>query len=139
MHKAELIDAVITTTSLPRAEVDAVCSALLECIMGSTAAGEKVTVAGFGTFEARTRAARQGRNPATGEPLQIAATRAVGFKAGTAFKQLVAGAPVSTKPAATKSTKLPTAVTTSGSRPQPSLQLTQPPKVGRRPAGSESH
>lgn len=120
MHKAELIDAVITATALPRAEVDTVCTALLDCIMRSVAAGEKITVAGFGTFEARSRAARQGRNPATGEPLQIAATTAVGFKVGTAFKQLVAAPPNSTKPAAaSKATKSPALATRGHQSAQP--------------------
>jgi len=76
---------------------------VLEQIVGATAAGEKVTLLGFGTFEARERAAREGRNPATGQALQIAATRGVGFKVGTAYKQqIAAAAPAAKKNAAVR-------------------------------------
>ncbi len=92
MNRGELVAAVTEATLLPRAQVEATLSAVLEQIVGATAAGEKVTLLGFGTFEARDRAAREGRNPATGQVLQIAATRSVGFKVGTAYKQQVAAA-----------------------------------------------
>lgn len=92
MHRGELVAAAAEVTSLPRAQVEATLSAVLEQIVGATAAREKVTLLGFGTFEARDRAAREGRNPATGQALQIAATRGVGFKVGTAYKQRVAAA-----------------------------------------------
>jgi len=82
MNRGELVAAVTEATSLPRAQVDATLSAVLEQIVGATAAGEKVTLLGFGTFEARERAAREGRNPGTGQVLQIGATRSVGFKVG---------------------------------------------------------
>jgi len=91
MNRSELVNAVAEKTDTPRTQVEAVLAATLDQIMAATATGEKVILAGFGTFEARDRAAREGRNPATGEPLQIAASRGVGFKAGTAFKQHVAG------------------------------------------------
>ena len=65
-------------------------TAVLEQIMVATAAGEKVVLAGFGTFEARDRAAREGRNPATGEALHIDASRGVGFKPAAGFKAQVA-------------------------------------------------
>jgi DNA-binding protein HU-beta len=55
------------------------------------AAGDRVTLPGFGTFEPRSRAARSGRNPQTGEVMQIAASKAPAFKPATAFKQAVAG------------------------------------------------
>ena len=90
MNRGELVSAVAEVTSLPRAQVETTVGAVLEQIMAATGAGEKVTLVGFGTFEARARAAREGRNPATGESLQIAATRGVGFKAGSTFKQKVA-------------------------------------------------
>ena len=90
MNRGELVNAVAEATSLPRVQVETTVGAVLEQIVAATAAGEKVTLVGFGTFEARARAAREGRNPATGESLQIAATRGVGFKAGSTFKQKVA-------------------------------------------------
>ena len=93
VHRAELIDAVIGVTSVPRAQVEAVYQALLEEIMARSAAGDKVTLSGFGTFESRPRAARTGRNPATGAEMQIAATRVVAFKAGIGYKKLIASTP----------------------------------------------
>jgi DNA-binding protein HU-beta len=90
VNRSELVNAVAEKTDMPRAQVEAVLAATLDQIMAATAT-EKVILAGFGTFEARDRAAREGRNPATGEPLQIAATRGVGFKPAAAFKQHIAG------------------------------------------------
>ena len=65
--------------------------AVIDAITKTVAGGDKVTIAGFGTFEPRERSARTGRNPQTGEEIQIAATTVPGFKAGAAFKQAVAG------------------------------------------------
>ena len=98
------MSAVVEATSLPRTQVETTVGAVLEQIMAATVAGERVTLLGFGTFEARARAARAGVNPATGAPLQIAATRGVGFKAGSTFKQQVAATASggTTKAAATK-------------------------------------
>ena len=90
MNRSELVNAVAQKTDTPRTQVDAVLAATLDQIMAATAT-EKVILAGFGTFEARDRAARQGRNPATGAPLQVAASRGVGFKPAAVFKQHVAG------------------------------------------------
>jgi DNA-binding protein HU-beta len=90
VNRSELVNAVAEKTDTPRAQVDAVLAAMLDQIIAATAT-EKVILAGFGTFEARDRAAREGRNPATGAPLQIAASRGVGFKPAAAFKQHVAG------------------------------------------------
>jgi len=92
VNRIELVNKVMESTQLSRADVDAVLGAALDQIMQRTAAGEKVVLAGFGTFEARDRAAREGRNPATGEVLQLAASRGVGFKAGSTFKQHFTGA-----------------------------------------------
>ena len=63
---------------------------ILETIVDSLKRGEKVAIVGFGTFEAKTRKAREGRNPATGETIQIAARVVPSFKAGRAFKDALA-------------------------------------------------
>ena len=86
MNRAELVNVVTAAGSLTRVDVDAVVTATLEAIITATAAGEKVVLAGFGTFEVRDRAAREGRNPQTGATLQIAASRTAGFKPAAAFK-----------------------------------------------------
>jgi len=90
MNRAQLIDAVAAATGLPRAQVEATLSATLTQVRGAVASGDKVQLPGFGTFERRERGARTARNPSTGAPLQLAATRTVGFKVGATFKQEVA-------------------------------------------------
>ena len=90
MNRAELISAVSDATALPRAQVDATLSAVLDQIVAATAAGQKTTLTGFGSFQPLDRSARAGRNPATGEALQIPASRGVSFKAGATYKAQVA-------------------------------------------------
>ena len=90
MNRGQLIDAVAAATGLPRAQVEATLSATLTQVRDAVAAGDKVQLPGFGTFERRERGARTAHNPSTGAPLQLAATRAVGFKIGATFKQEVA-------------------------------------------------
>ena len=90
MNRTQLIDAVAAATGLPRTQVDAFLSATLTQVQGVVASGDKVQLLGFGTFERRERGARTARNPSTGAPLELAATRAVGFKVGATFKQQVA-------------------------------------------------
>jgi DNA-binding protein HU-beta len=91
MNKAELVDAIAEKANVTKKEADAVLSATLDTIVEAVAAGDKVTLVGFGSFEKRTRQAREGRNPKTGEKLTIAATTAPAFSAGKAFKDVVAG------------------------------------------------
>lgn len=90
MNKGELIDAIASKTQATKKEVDAVLSATLETIMDAVAGGEKVTLVGFGTFEPRKRAAREGRNPQTGKTIQIPETTVPAFSAGKQFKDMVA-------------------------------------------------
>ena len=88
MNKAELIEAVQTAMgkeATKRSAEDAV-SAVLDSIANGVRADQKVQIIGFGTFEVKNRAARMGRNPKTGEPMQINASKSVGFKASAALK-----------------------------------------------------
>ncbi len=88
MNKAELIDAVQTALgkeATKRAAEDAV-TAVLDSIVSGIKGDSKVQIIGFGTFEVKHRAARMGRNPKTGEAMQIAASKSVGFKASAALK-----------------------------------------------------
>ena len=64
---------------------------MVDTITAGVAGGDKIQIPGLGTFEPRERSAREGRNPQTGQSIQIAATTTPGFKAATAFKQAVAG------------------------------------------------
>lgn len=90
MNKGELVDAISSKTQATKKEADAVLTATIEAIMEAVAAGEKVTLVGFGTFEPRQRAAREGRNPQTGKAIKIPATKVPAFSAGKQFKEMVA-------------------------------------------------
>lgn len=91
MNKRELAQAVTAETGLDQAGAEAVLSAITAAIASELAEGKKVTLPGFGTFEVRSRAARNGRNPQTGELIAIAASLAPAFKPATALKQTVRG------------------------------------------------
>lgn len=86
MNKAELIAAVAEKSNLSRKDAEKAVNVALETIEEALKASEKVSLVGFGTFEAKTRAARKGHNPATGEEIEIAESKAPVFKAGKALK-----------------------------------------------------
>jgi DNA-binding protein HU-beta len=92
MNKGELVDAIAAKANVTKKEADAVLSAIIETIIETVATGDKVTLVGFGAFEKRDRAQREGRNPKTGETMTIAATSVAAFSAGKLFKEKVAGA-----------------------------------------------
>jgi len=88
--KTDLIDALAKKTGDSKAKCGEHLNALLDVIQSSVAKGHDVAITGFGTFSARKRAARNGRNPATGAAMKIAASVAPAFKAGATFKAAVA-------------------------------------------------
>ena len=87
MNKGELIDHVSTELKTSKAEAGRAVEAVLECITKGIRKEEKVALAGFGTFTKRKRAARMGINPATKEPIKIAASKTCGFKPAAALKE----------------------------------------------------
>lgn len=89
MNRSELIDSVAQGSGLSKADAQRALDAMLETIQQTVAKGDRVALTGFGTFELRERAARTGRNPQTGETMQVAASKAPAFKAGKGFKDLV--------------------------------------------------
>ena len=89
MKKSEMISVIAEKTGVSKSEVEKVFNATFDMFKEELAKGEKVSVAGFGTFKISERAAREGRNPLTGEKLQIAASKSVSFKAGTELKKVV--------------------------------------------------
>jgi nucleoid DNA-binding protein len=89
MTKADLVDQVAETVQLPKSKIDAVLTQFLQSIMEALQAGETVELRGFGRFRLRHRAAREGRNPRTGDPVPIAAKAVPSFTAGKAFQELV--------------------------------------------------
>lgn len=91
MNKAELISSVAEKTNLTKKDAEKALAAMLETIGEALGQGDRVQLVGFGTFEARERAARKGRNPQTGEEIDIAATKVPVFKAGKALRDSIGG------------------------------------------------
>ena len=89
MNKTELVAAVAAKAEISKKAADAAVAAVFAEIEGALAKGEKVQLIGFGTFEVRERAAKEGRNPKTGEKITIAASKFLAFKAGAALKDAV--------------------------------------------------
>lgn len=89
MKKSEMIEAIATSTGVSKTDAEKVFNATFDLFKDELSKGEKVSVAGFGVFKISERAAREGRNPQTGETIKIAASKSVSFKAGTALKEEV--------------------------------------------------
>ena len=90
MNKTELISAMAERSGLSKKDTEKALTAALETIAAALAAGDRVQLVGFGTFETKDREARTGRNPSTGEPMDIPAARLPACKAGKALKDAVA-------------------------------------------------
>jgi len=91
MNKSELIDAIAAEAELTKVDAAKALDAVLGAIVAAVASGDSVSLIGFGSFKASARAAREGKNPKTGEKLSIAATTVPKFTAGANFKAAVAG------------------------------------------------
>ena len=89
MNKAELIEAVAAGADLSKADAGRAVDAVVDAVTKSLKKGQQVSIVGFGTFGVKHRAARTGRNPRTGDAIQIAASNVPGFKAGKALKDAV--------------------------------------------------
>lgn len=89
MNKSELIEAVAAAADIPKAAAGRAVDAVVETVTNALKSGDQVVLVGFGTFAVKDRAARTGRNPQTGQPIEIAAAKIPGFKAGKALKDAV--------------------------------------------------
>lgn len=89
MNKAQLIDVVAKETDLKKKDAEAAVNAAIAAIEKALVAGDKVQLIGFGSFEVKEKAAREGRNPSTGETIQIEASKQVKFTAGSALKDSI--------------------------------------------------
>ena len=89
MNKADLIEVVSGDAGISKAEATRAVEALIAAITGALKSGNQVSLVGFGTFTVKKRAARTGRNPRTGEEIQIKASKVPGFRAGKALKDAV--------------------------------------------------
>jgi DNA-binding protein HU-beta len=86
MTKAELIDSIASKTDLPKGTAERIVATIFDDIVSALKGGDKVHISGFGTFQVSDRKARTGRNPKTGEAIQIAASRSAKFKPGKTLK-----------------------------------------------------
>lgn len=91
MNKTELVANVAEKAGLTKKDAEKAVNALFESVQGALVTGDKVQVIGFGTFEVKERAAHIGRNPRTGQDIEIPASKNPVFKAGKAFKDAVNG------------------------------------------------
>lgn len=89
MNKTELVAAMAEQTSLSKKDAEAALKAFIDVVSEELKKGEKVQLVGFGTFEVSERAAREGRNPQTGETMEIKASKTPKFKAGKALKDMM--------------------------------------------------
>jgi DNA-binding protein HU-beta len=89
MNKGELIDAVAASAGISKSEATKAVDGVLDAVTSTLSNGGSVSLVGFGTFSVKARAARAGRNPRTGETIQIPASNVPGFKAGKALKDAV--------------------------------------------------
>ena len=89
MNKTDLVKAIAKNAELSQKKADEALASILEGISQTLASGDEVSFVGFGTFKVSERAARKGRNPKTGEEIQIAASKVPAFKAGKALKEAV--------------------------------------------------
>lgn len=90
LNKRELVDALVEKTGWTRKQAEEGLAAVVNTISDAVAEGDRVQIPGFGTFEKRDRAARDARNPQTGDTIKIKATSVPAFKAGSGFKTYVA-------------------------------------------------
>jgi DNA-binding protein HU-beta len=89
MNKGELIDAVAAAADLTKSDATKAVEAFVDTVTRALKKGDQVSIIGFGSFSVKARAARQGRNPKTGETITISASKVPGFKAGKALKDAV--------------------------------------------------
>ena len=89
MNKSELIDAIAASADISKAAAGRALDGMIESVTNALKEGDQVSLIGFGTFQVKDRAAREGRNPKTGETIQIAAAKVPSFKAGKALKDAV--------------------------------------------------
>ena len=89
MNKTELVTALAKKSGVSKKDAEKVLNAFLETVQEAVKADDKVQLVGFGTFESKARAAREGKNPQTGEKIKIAACKVPSFKAGKAFKDML--------------------------------------------------
>ena len=102
VNKSDLVDVVADATGISKVLAEEAVTAFVDAVIADAKAGNRVTIFGFGTFNPTSRAARMGRNPQTGEPVRIAASKSVRFTPASAFKQALNPRAAAKKAGATK-------------------------------------
>lgn len=102
MNKSELVEAVASRAGLEKRQAEEALRGFTEAVIEATRSGDKVSIVGFGTFTPTSRAARTGRNPQTGAPVKIAASKGVRFAPGSGYKDALNSKGGAKKAAATK-------------------------------------
>jgi DNA-binding protein HU-beta len=116
LNRKELVDSIQKHTQVARADVDKVLGSLIQHTQVAVKKGERVALVGFGTFERQDRKARTARNPRSGAPVKVKATKVPRFRAGQGFKDVVAGKAAAPKLTPVKSTAKATTAKASSSR-----------------------
>lgn len=91
MNKGELVESIAQRSGLDKRQAEGALNAFVDAVMDAVKGGDRVAILGFGSFTPRSRSARTGRNPQTGAPVKIAASKSVGFAPGAAFKTTLNG------------------------------------------------
>jgi DNA-binding protein HU-beta len=134
LNRKELVDAIQKHTAVARTDVDKVLGSLIQHTQVAVKKGERVALVGFGTFERQDRKARTARNPRSGAPVKVKATKVPRFRAGQGFKDVVAGKATAPKLAPAKST----AKAASTSRPRAARRSSTASCRGPAAAGPRS-
>lgn len=116
MNRKELVDAIQKHTAVARTDVDKVLGSLIQHTQVAVKKGERVALVGFGTFERQDRKARTARNPRSGAPVKVKATKVPRFRAGQGFKDVVSGRATAPKLTPVKSTAKASTARASASR-----------------------
>lgn len=139
LSRVDVVNEVAAATSMTQTDVDKVIRAYEDSLKRQLASGGEVRIVGFGTFKVSNRAAREGRNPATGDKIKIAASKNVRFSAGKAFKEAVASKGGKAKGAAAKAgaKAAPAKATASKAAPAKAAAKTAPPSKAAASKGGK--
>ena len=132
MNKSELVDHVASSASIDKKAATSAVEAVLDGIVSTVRAGQKVSLLGFGVFSPTSRAARQGRNPRTGAPVRIAASKGVRFAPGSPFKAALNAKGGAKKAAPAKAAKAPAKAAKSSKAPAKTAKASKAGKSAKK-------
>jgi DNA-binding protein HU-beta len=136
LNRKELVDSIQKHTSVARADVDKVLGSLIQHTQVAVKKGERVALVGFGTFERQDRKARTARNPRSGAPVKVKATKVPRFRAGQGFKDVVAGKATAPKLTPVKSTAKATTAKAPAAKPRTTVSRASTAKASTAKAAA---